>query len=241
MKFTHVLIGFVVAFLTVSSTFAQPGANTPGFISQAQDQGPIDPFTPVTVNVWLKLHNQQQLDSLFADQNHPKSANYHRWITQDQFNASYGPTAQEVNAVSNFLAAHNLNVLFVAENNMYVKAQGTAADIQTAFGVQINNYTLNGVSYRSNQSDPSIGDPAGGLVAAITGLDDYGFQPNAIRPVTAEGGEVPLTPIASGPDGLFFEGQCFRPPETHTFHAGATTAVYTGNRFGSDITSGFGH
>jgi subtilase family serine protease len=39
------------------------------------------------------------------------------------------------------------------------------------------------------------------------------------------------------PAGLFFEGQCFRGVETHTFTAGANTATYTGNRYGADITN----
>jgi subtilase family serine protease len=52
---------------------------------------------------------------------------------------------------------------------------------------------------------------------------------------------VKPTPLASIPNGLFFEGQCFRGVETDVFTSGATTATYTGNRYGSDITSGFGH
>ena len=231
----------VIALLAASCVFAQPGANTPGFIRQALDRGPVDPGTAITVNVWLKLHNEKQLDKLFEDQKQHGSANYHRWINQDQFNAGYGPTSQEVKAISNFLAAHNLTVTFVAENNLYVKAQGSAADIEQTFHVQIHNFALKGASYRSNTGDPSISDAAGGLVAAITGLDDFGFQPNVVRPVTSEGVAAPRTPIVKGPKGLFFEPNCFRPAETDTFTASGVTATYFGTRFGSDISSGFGH
>src|SRR5207245_8294429 len=105
------------------------------------------------------------------------SGQFHKWLTQDHFNASFSPTAQEVNAVQNFLSAHNLTVLDVAENNFYVKVQGAIADIQKAFHVQIHNYNLNGVLRRSNTGDPSINDASGGNVAAITGMDDYGFEP----------------------------------------------------------------
>jgi subtilase family serine protease len=215
--------------------------NTPGFIAKAVNQGPVDPAAVISVNVWLKLHNQQQLDKLVEQQKQKSSGNYQRWITQDQFNGSYAPTAQEVNAISNFLSAHNLSVVSVAENNLYVKAQGTAADLQKAFHVQINNYTLNGASYRSNTSDPSVDNSSNGLVAAVTGLDDFGFQPKFVRPVNAEGLPAPMTPIASGPKGLFFDPQCFRPVETDTFTAATTIGIYSGNRYGSDISSGFGH
>src|SRR5207244_7421068 len=49
--------------------------------------------------------------------------------------------------------------------------------IQKTFHVQIHNYSLNGVSHRSNNADPSITDPVGANIAAITGMDDIGYQP----------------------------------------------------------------
>jgi subtilase family serine protease len=36
---------------------------------------------------------------------------------------------------------------------------------------------------------------------------------------------------------VFFEGQAFRAPETHTFTGGGNTATYSGNRYGADITN----
>jgi subtilase family serine protease len=234
-------IVLVAAYLVSGFVWAQSNTkisnNTPGLIQHAADQGPVDPASVLTVNVWLKLHNEKQLDQLLEGQKSKDSPNYHRWITQSQFNASYAPTAQEVNAVSNFLTAHKLTVISVAENNLYVKAQGAVADLQKTFNVHIHAYKLNGVNYRSNTSDPSVDQSAGGHIAAITGLDDYGFEPNVAQASLADGTSAPMTPIASGPNGVFFEGQCFRPPETDVFKATGTTATYSGNRYGSDITN----
>jgi len=236
------LIALAAAVLASSCLFAQPANhtipnNTPGFIQKAVDQGAIDPSTMVTVNVWLKLHNEQQLDTLVEQQKQKGSASYRRWITQDQFNANYGPKSQEVNAVSNFLSAHGLTVLSVAENNMYVKAQGTAAAIEKTFKVDIHGFSLNGENYRANTGDPSVADASGGNIAAVTGLDDYGFQPMAMLQVSPDGGVAPARPLVAGPNGLFFEGQCIRPVESETFTKGANSATYTGNRYGADITN----
>lgn len=231
-----------IALLATGCAFAQPSVyritnNTPGFIGKALDQGPLDPSAVITVNVWLKLHKERQLDQFVGQQNQKGSTNYHHWITQDQFNADYGPTQQEVNAVQNFLSAHHLTILSVAENNFYIKAQGSVGAIQQGLHVQIDNYSLNGAVYRSNTADPTISDASGAHVAAITGLDDYGFQPNVMLPASPEGGAVNPVPIGSRPSGLFFEGQCFRAPETDTFKSPGTTATYTGNRYGADITN----
>lgn len=214
--------------------------NTPGFIKNAKDLGPVDPSTVISVTAWLTLHNEQQLSQLVRQQTTKGNANFHKWITQDQFNAQFSPTANEVNAVQNWLSAHNLTTIEVAENNFYVKVQGSVADIEKAFHVSIDSFrTGDGSVYRSNTGDPSVNDSSGNHIAAVTGLDDYGFQPNNVRPVGPDGKPYAGVPLASvTPNGAFFAQQCFYPPETHTFTDTSATATYTGNRYGSDINSG---
>ena len=211
--------------------------NTPGFIKKAKDLGAVDPSTVISVTAWLKLHNEGKLDQLAQSQRQTGSPNYQKWITQDQFNSSFIPSAQEVKAVQNFLSAHGLTVLTIAENNFYVKVQGTVGAIQKAFNVQIDNYSLNGATYRSNKADPSVNNGAGGLIAAVTGLDDYGFQPMVARPSGPDGTPVASIPLSITSNGLFFESQCFRPPETDSFAGGGNNVTYTGNRYGADITN----
>jgi subtilase family serine protease len=232
----------ILLALVAGSAFGQNGAhalvnNTPGFIKKAVDQGPLDPSTVITVTAWLQLHNQSQLDALVKQQHTRGSAKFHQWISQGDFNTAFGPTSQEAKAVQNFLTAHKLSVLAVAENNLYVKVQGTVGDVQKAFHVQIDGYTLGGATYRSNTGDPSVTDSAGGLIAAVTGLDNFGFQPMVTQAIDPDGVPFPVAPLASNPAGLFFESQCFRGVQTVTFTGGGNTASYTGNRFGADITS----
>lgn len=249
-----VIMVLVVAF-TIRSGIAHAGSpsanpssngyvisnNTPGFIHKAQNLGAIDQSTVMSVTVWLHLHNGAQLDAQVHNQYAKGSSQYHQWLTQDQFNATYSPTSQEIHSVENFLSAHNLTVLTVAENNFYVKVQGTAGDIQKAFHVQINNYSLNGNTYFSNASDPNINDPSGAHVAAISGLDDLGFQPMVAYPSTPDGTNFQPIAVGSQPNGTFFSGTCFFGTQTKTFTNSTTSATYTGNRYGTDITSGVGN
>jgi subtilase family serine protease len=212
--------------------------NTPGFVAKATDLGAVDQNTVIAVTVWLKLHNEDQLDKLVAQQQQRSSGQYHKWITQDQFNASFGPTTQELNSVQNYLRAKGLSTVFVAENNVFVKVQGTVDSIQNAFHVQIHNYSFSGQTYRSNTADPSVNDPSGAHIAAITGLDDYGFQPHVVQPIDSDGNPVPFRPLSTvAPNGLSFEAHAFRPPQTVTFTGGGHTATYKGNRYGADITN----
>lgn len=239
LRTTLVVLVLAVAGMTPVST--QPGStirnNTPGFIKRATMTGPVDPSAVINVTVWLRLHNEQQLDQLVRQQRQPGSASYGQWMTQNQFNAQFGPTSQEVKSVTNFLTARGLTILHVAENNMYVKAQGSVAAVQAAFHVQLNKYQVAGRSYRANAQDPVISDAAAGNIAAVTGLDDVGFQPMFARPMDPDGTVAPMVPLGTQPQGLFFEGHCFGTTETHTFTGGSNTATYTGNRFGADIAN----
>ena len=230
---------FSVALSTVvhaqSTTIAK---NTPGFIKKANDLGPVNPTTVITVTAWLKLHNEDKLDALVQGQYKKGSSTYHKWITQSQFNSNYGPTSQEVDTVKNFLSSNGLTVIAVAENNEYVKVRGTVGAIQKALHVQIDNYKLNGKNYRSNKSDPTVNGQAGKYIAAITGIDDLGFQPAFRWSASADRKPLQFRPLGkTTPLGMFFEGQAFRPPETHTFTGGGHAATYRGNRYGADITN----
>jgi subtilase family serine protease len=219
--------------------------NTPGFIRKAVDLGAVDPSTQISVTIWLQLHNENKLDQTVRDLNRKGSSQYHQWLSQSQFNAAYSPTSQEVNAVENFLSAHKLSVLNVAENNFYIETQGAVGDIQRAFHVQIDNYNLNGTLYRSNTADPSVNGGPNGLIAAITGMDDYGYSPTVVRPTQPDGTPYAPVPLVAQPTpGSHFESQCFRGTESHTFTTTITpattitaTATYTGNRYGADITN----
>jgi len=238
MKKFFTLVFSVLLSAAVNAHAGTIAANTPRFISKATDMGPLDPNSMINVTVWLQLHNEGKLDTLVNEQKQKGSANYKKWITQDQFNASFAPTANELDSVQKFLTSRGLSVQAIAENNMYIKVQGTVRDIQKAFHVQIDQYKFNGKTYRGNKGNPSTDDIPGARIAAVTGLDDFGFEPAFARPTEGDGKPVPFTPLNKvRPGGLFFEGHAFRPPETHTFTDTTDTATYTGNRYGSDITN----
>jgi subtilase family serine protease len=144
------------------------------------------------------------LDKLTSDQYNKKSPGFHKWITQRNFNANFSPTAQEVKAVSNFLSAHGLAIVETAENNFYVKVQGTVADMEKTFHVSIHNYSYKGQTYRSNNADPSVDKTSGGHIAAVTGLDDFGFEPMYKLPTDPQGKPLPMRPVKVSPQGVFF-------------------------------------
>ena len=208
--------------------------SVPGFVGSAKDLGAADASQVISVTAWLKLQNENKLDQLVQQQRTKGQPNYHRWLNQTDFNAQFSPTSQQVNAVTNFLSAHNLTVIDVAENNFYVRVSGTVADIEKTFKVQIDNFSVNGEKHRGNVNNPN--DGSGGNIAAVTGLDDLDFKPAlAQKAADLDGAPVPLT---AGPDGVFFSKNCFPGAASISLSGAGHTASFSGNSY--NASCGYG-
>ena len=211
-----------------------------GFVSTAKDLGPEASTKPVSVYLWLQLHNAEALRQLVEQQYDPSSGNYQSWLTPDQFSATYAPTSEDVATVKAFLAAHNLSVTGVGQLNMYVKAAGTVADAQNAFGVAIHRFNVRGRTYRANTADPVIEGPAGALVSRIGGLSDYALTPHVLRPVNPQTHKpFDAVPLTSAPDGAFFSPYCLGTPQLLNLSSDGSRpkATYFGNTYGAPITN----
>ena len=240
-----VLLAAILCFSAGPASVAQNAARilagqTPRFVATAKDLGAEESSKQVTLHVWLKLRNVDLLRQLVKQQHDPASKNYHSWLTREEFSAKYAPTAEQAAAVEKFLEARNLNVTSIGERNLYVKAEGTIADIQRAFRVQIHRFNVGGEIYRSNTADPVIEGPVAALVGKVGGLTNYGYKYHSQRPLNPETGQpFPPVRLAVGTHGAFFSANCFRPPQTVAFSTDGALpkAFYTGNRYGSNITS----
>jgi subtilase family serine protease len=215
--------------------------NTPGFVSRAKNLGPEDTSKVISVTLWLRLHNQGGLDALAKDLYDKNSPNYRHWLKAADLREKFACSDDEVKIVKQFLTERKLKVTHIGPANVSVTAEGAVGDVEKAFYIRIDRFSVAGETHRANTDDPYIEGPAGSLVTAVSGLSDVPFKPQIVRPVDPSTGKPYAGRPLGGPspNGLVFEGVCFRPPETVTFNTngGLPLATYTGNRYGSDITS----
>jgi kumamolisin len=127
----------------------------------------------MSVTISLKLRNADQLDAFIADLYNPASPNYKHFLTPEQFAAKFGPSSAEIDQVKRFVESHGLHVDSVSPEGTLIHVSGTAAQMEKAFGVTINNYrNSKGQMYYANANDPKLPADLAGVIVGITGLDN---------------------------------------------------------------------
>ena len=190
----------VVAALAVPAARAAAGGHTtlsgtvPSWAGSRNLAGHEPGTDNVGFRVYLSWHNAAGLDSAIAAVTNPRSASFRQYLSTTQFNAQYAPTQSDVNSVKSWLTAAGFSIDDVPSNNHYVEAEGTAAQVESAFSTTMNLYRVNGLVVRSPAADPQIPASLAGTVSAIAGLDessafvhtDIANDPKAAPPAAAD-------------------------------------------------------
>jgi subtilase family serine protease len=89
----------------------------------------------VEFDIFLPLHHADDLDQLLEAQHTPGSAQYHQWLTPQEFQQSFGPTEDDIARISATLGYYGLNVTAVHGQGVHVA--GNAGSVNRAFGTTL--------------------------------------------------------------------------------------------------------
>jgi uncharacterized protein (TIGR03437 family) len=148
----------------------------------ANDQGPVDPSTPLSY-VTLLLKPSGDIAAFIREQQDPASANYHRWLSPEQFADRFGLSGADIAKLTAWLESEGLTVNDVARGRHWITFGGTAERISRAFRTEIHHYLANGETHFANSTAPSIPAAFANAVTAIRGLDDFGLKSMALRSI----------------------------------------------------------
>ena len=144
------------------------------------DQGPVpDDFFMGHIQLQLKRSPaQERALEQFIDRLHDRrSADFHQWLTAEEFGRQFGPSRQDIDTVVNWLRGHGFQIGTVYKSGMLIDFAGTAAQVRDAFHTEIHRYNVDGQPYTANASDPEI--PAA-LAPIVTGPASlYSFRRHA--------------------------------------------------------------
>ena len=132
-------------------------------LANATDLGALDASKVLTVRVGLQLRNAQQLQQTIAQ---------NQIVSSVQFASQYAPTQDQVSSVVSYLTSKGLTNISVEPNNLLIGAEGTVAQIQSAFNTTIESYSVGGANVFANTSAALVPSSLNGIVVAVLGLNN---------------------------------------------------------------------
>ena len=181
------------------SRLATLAGNTSPLARAEFDRGPVANATPMS-RVLLVLRRspaqESALKQLIDQQQDKTSSSYHQWLTPQAFGAEFGPSERDISTVVRWLQSHGFSKVRVNSGRTLVEFSGTAADIATAFHTEMHTYSIQGVDYTANASDPRIPAALAPVVAGVASLDNF-----AAMSVPAMPGQSAAGQSAAGQSG----------------------------------------
>lgn len=162
--------------------------NPPPSASKATDLGAEpDNFPLQHILMLLKRppSQEQALEQFIQGQYEPQSADFHRWLTPQQFGALYGPSQEDIQQVSQWLTRHGFVVNRIAPGGTFIDFSGAAGSVRRAFHTEIHRYRVAGENHYANSADPTIPAALIPLVSGFRALNDFHPKPLVRNPGTA--------------------------------------------------------
>jgi subtilase family serine protease len=170
----------------------------------ANDQGRANAsFQIPRVTLVLRPSDAQQanLNQLLAAQQDPTSPNYHKWLTPEEYADRFGVSQNDIDQMTTWLQAQNLNIVNVARARNSMSFSGSAGAVEQAFGTRIDRYSVDGELHFANATNPTIPAAFQSVVRSIHGLNDFRMKPKS-RPVQAEYTSLTSTAHYLAPDDI---------------------------------------
>ena len=235
-------LGAVLSSVTVFSSLAADGTVTlrnhvPRVVAQgkAQVRGHVAENTTLNLSLGLPLRNRAALTNFMEQLYDPNSPNFHHFLTPQEFTEHFGPTEEDYKAVIEFARKNGFKVTKTHANRMLLNVSGSAAAVEHAFGVGLDEYQhpTEGREFFAPDREPSV--PVDVKIQDIAGLDNlrrpqphFHIKPGAeVLAAPSRNAGAKTTPQAanpnagSGPQGNYM-GDDFR-------HAYAPGVALTGS------------
>ena len=156
------------------------GNTRPEALNPENDRGMVADSLPLNHMLLLlkrPVALQRELDELVQEQNEPGSANYHKWLTTEEFGSQFGAAPSDIAKVTEWLDGHGFTVNQVYPNHMVIDFSGTAGVVREGLHAEIHSIEAKGAMHIGNTSDPQIPAALASVVAGVISLNDFYPRP----------------------------------------------------------------
>jgi len=176
---------FSPAALAQSATVALSG-HMPKQVEDgsATFMGHYNPDQMIRLTIGLQTPHPAEEEEFLKELQTKSSPQFHRYLTADQWNARFAPSAQDEQAVVNWAQSQGLTVTHRFPHRLLVDVEGTMGTIEKALNVTMNSYQMGSANYFSNDRNPEIPASLNGIVHDIEGLNNIQVMHPSIQDAT---------------------------------------------------------
>ena len=102
--------------------------------------GPVDQNQPISVILALPLSDPQGAAEFVRHVSKPGDPLFHQYLTPEEFAARYGANSADYAALKEWTISNGLSVVHESLARTCLTVRGSAAQLQTLFKTQLNNY-----------------------------------------------------------------------------------------------------
>ncbi|MFI9269181.1 protease pro-enzyme activation domain-containing protein [Kitasatospora sp. NPDC052896] len=160
---------------------------SPAWATPQADAGAVPDSTPATARVYLAGRDPQGLAAFAQAVSSPDSSQYGEFLSAADVKARFGPSEQQVKAVTDWVTGAGLKVTATTEH--YVEVSGTTAGMTKAFGTRFRNYRTADGTQSAPASDAVVPAGVANAVLDIGGLTSVN-QKSASQAVSVAAAEA---------------------------------------------------
>jgi hypothetical protein len=149
-------------------------------LAKAQyDQGAVSDEKPIN-HILLQLSRtdaqEAALNKLLKEQQTPGSANYHSWLTPQEFGNRFGASDEDIQKITAWLTSKGFTVNRVSAAKNLIDFSGTAGQLRSAFHTELHNFTLGNATFTANNADPEVPMALAPVVSGFVSLNNFPRQ-----------------------------------------------------------------
>ena len=144
--------------------------------NKANDRGAVsDGMKLNRMQVVLKRSDAQEstLKQLIGEMHSPGSANYHKWLTPDDFGKQFGPSDADVAKLESWLSSHGFSISKLNPGRQTLEFTGTAGQFRDTFHAAIHSYQVKGETRFANASAPEIPAALAPVFGGFASLNNF--------------------------------------------------------------------
>jgi subtilase family serine protease len=160
------------------------------------DLGRANASVSVRLALVLAYRNEAQLDRLLDAQGDDSSPLYGRYLTAEQFRASFSPAAETYARVIGLLRKAGFTVTNTFPNRTVIDAVAPAPVVERYFNTEIHRLAIDGMGVKYANSRPALlPEELRGAVYSVLGFDDI----NWYKPLFRLGSPSAIPAVVIGP------------------------------------------